>query len=347
MSLPGREGAQSRMEFLPHLYGQPRLKRDLSRLMREQRLAHTMIFYGDEGLGKTTAALDLAGAVTRSGAYGEITAQMEDGARAKDPAFIGGGDTVWYLRPSGQELKVDQLRLFLDAMPSFDERPHVCIIDEAQTMMPAAANTMLKTLEEPAANVYFILITPDLEALLPTIVSRGERFPFFPLSREDYLHLLQDESGKYGVPSGKEAEAAFLLSEGNPGVTLDMFGEGGAGQPMAAMDFWDLVSRGRAPFSEWMEKAPLDRKEFGRMLRWMTWIGRDLMILSEVPGAGAVRCGAVYGREKAAAPCWGGGRAEQALEVLKKAEAARSRYISVKNIWDMILISLIRIREER
>lgn len=49
------------MGFLSHVYGQTRVKAELSRLLEEGRLPHTMIFYGEEGLGKTTAALDLAG----------------------------------------------------------------------------------------------------------------------------------------------------------------------------------------------------------------------------------------------------------------------------------------------
>ena len=126
-----------------------------------------------------------------------------------------------------------------------------------------------------------------------------------------------------------------------------MFGEKGDGGPEAAMDFWDMVSRGRAPFSEWMERAPQDRKEFQKLLRWMFWIGRDLMVISEAPGAVMERCRQVAGRERAVAPLWGDGKAEKALEVLKAADAARSRYISIKNIWDMILVSLIRIQEGR
>lgn len=337
---------EKHMEFLPHLYGQPRLKRDLSRLLNERRLPHTMIFYGDEGLGKTTAALDLAGAVTQSEVYLDLVRCFSDSAMEKEPVLIGGKDEVWYLRPLGQELKIEQFRIFLEAMPSFDERPHFCIIDEAQTMMPPVANAMLKTLEEPASNVYFILITHDLDALLPTIVSRAERFPFFALSREDYRRLLAEEKDRFPFRSEKEADDAYILSEGNPGITLEMFGAGDSG-PEAAMDFWDMVSRGRAPFSEWTERAPQDRKEFQKLLRWMFWIGRDLMVLSEAPGAVMERCRQVAGRERAIAPLWGEGKVEKALEALKMADAARSRYISVKNIWDMILVSLIRIQEGR
>ncbi len=51
-------------DFLPHVYGQEKVKKAWKRLLEERRLPHTMILYGDEGLGKTTAAFDLAGVLT-------------------------------------------------------------------------------------------------------------------------------------------------------------------------------------------------------------------------------------------------------------------------------------------
>ena len=51
-------------DFLPHVYGQEKVKKEWKRLLEERRLPHTMILYGDEGLGKTTAAFDLAGVLT-------------------------------------------------------------------------------------------------------------------------------------------------------------------------------------------------------------------------------------------------------------------------------------------
>ena len=333
------------MGFLPHVYGQPKFKRDIGRLLQDGRLPHTMIFYGDEGLGKTTAALDLAGELTGTEAYRDVMACLSDTAFEKELLICGGREDVWYLRPIGMELKVEQFRLFLEAMASFDQRPRVCVIDEAQTMMPPIANAMLKTLEEPRGNVYFILITHDIEALLPTIVSRGERFPFFPLSQADFEALTQGEPDRFPFQSREERMEAFFLSEGNPGMTLEMFGGGGPEQPGAAMDFWETVTRSRAPFSECMDGLPLERQEFRRMLRWIIWIGRDLMLQGEAPGTGLERCRQVAGRERAIAPLWGNGRAEAALKALQMADAACRRYISVKNIWDMILISLARIQE--
>lgn len=338
-------GGGARVDCFPHVYGQPRLKSELGRLFAEGRVPHTMIFYGDEGLGKTTAALDLAGALAGQDVSGEAAAWAADPQLAKEPVLTAAEERVWYLRPVGTELRIDQFRLFLDAMAAFDGAAHVCIIDEAQTMMPAAANVMLKTLEEPPAQVYFILITHDLDALLPTIVSRGERFPFFPLSRTDYEALLAAKPAEYPLRTPQEIEEAFFLSGGNPGLTKEMFGTEGAPQPETAMQFWEQITDSPVPFSEGTAEAVQDRKEFRRMLRWMLLIGRDLLVEAEAPGADLVRCRQMAQREARIAPAWDGGRAEAAIEALSMADAACRRYISVKNIWDMILISLVRIRK--
>ena len=51
-------------DFFPHVYGQRKVKTELSKLAEEGHLPHTMLFYGDEGLGKTSMAFDLAGRMT-------------------------------------------------------------------------------------------------------------------------------------------------------------------------------------------------------------------------------------------------------------------------------------------
>ena len=333
------------MDLFPHLYGQARLKKEMARLLAEQCVPHTMIFYGDEGLGKTTAAFDLAEALTGKEAFGALIQDSADPQRARDLVLTAGDERVWYIRPLGAELRIDQFRLFLEAMASFDGAPRVCIIDEAQTMMPAAANVMLKTLEEPPAGVYFILITHDLDVLLPTIVSRGERFPFFPLSRADYEALLTAKPEVFPLKTEEEIDEAFFLSGGNPGLTQEMFGEEGAPQPETAMALWELLTVSAAPFSEGTAGAAQDRKEFRRLIRWMLLIGRDLLVLAEAPGADLVRCRQMAAREARIAPEWTGGKAEAALRVLSVADEACRRYISVKNIWDMILIALVRIQK--
>lgn len=333
-------------EFLPHVYGQEKVKKELSRLLEEDRLPHTLIFYGDEGLGKTTAALDLAAALAGTGENlpAAVEAVPEEEWR-KMPALTLAGERVWYLYPQGMELKIEQFRVFLAAMASFDEKPHVCIIDEAQTMMEPVANSLLKTLEEPEGNIHFILITHDLDALLPTIVSRGERFGFYPLSRKDYHDLISAYPKKFTFPRGIEEDDLFQMSEGNPGITLEVCDEKGSAQPGSAMDFWEIMTDGVAPFARESTVVFKDRKDFLKMIRWISLVGRDIMVLAETGDSSLVRCRAIAAREAAVAPRWGEGRGEEAVKVLKTAETAVSRYINIKNVWDMVLIELEKLQK--
>lgn len=340
------------MDFLSEVYGQEPVREALWRLWRGGRLPHTMIFYGDEGLGKTTAALSLASAVTGEAVYEEAAPRLAEISPADLPVLTAGKETVWYLRPPRAELKIEQFRLFLDAMASFDGRPHVCIIDEAQTMRREIANAMLKTLEEPEAEVTFILVTHELSALLPTIISRAERFRFLPLSREAYGALVRARSGDFHLKTEEEIENAFLLSEGNPGLTLSMFAETGPAQPETAMALWEILTESGTPFSDGFRKpffgegtAEEQRRNLRAMLRWMMLIGRDLLVTAAAPEADFLHCRHEAARIRRLAPLWGASGAEAALEVLKEADAAARRYISAKNIWDMVLLSLARIRK--
>ena len=85
-----------------------------------------------------------------------------------------------------------------------------------------AANSFLKTLEEPVENLYFILVTSDINALLPTIVSRGERFPFFPLMENEFYYLVETVAEEFNFDGTVGKETAFKVSEGNPGVAKDI-----------------------------------------------------------------------------------------------------------------------------
>lgn len=335
-------------DFFPHVYGQRKVKTELSKLAEEGHLPHTMLFYGDEGLGKTSMAFDLAGRMTdQEGmpSLWEISRPwFEDKEYASDLLLEARGQ-VWYLRPIKMELKMEQFRLFLEAMLSFDERDHICIIDEAQTMMDPIANALLKTLEEPRSNVYFILISHDIQAVLPTIISRSAKFSFFPLSEEEYAKLLQNQPERFRFGSEDMKQAAWQISGGNPGLTLDMLGNGSSEQPQEAMKFWEIITNSRTPFRGAQALLPTDRDGLRRMLLWLLLVCRDLMVIHAAPQEQMERCLQVSGRERELSGAWNGDSLDAAAQILETAERACRRYISVKIIWDMLIIELLHIRK--
>ena len=233
----------------------------------------------------------------------------------------------------------------MEEMASFDEKLRVCIIDDAQKMNQYAANSFLKTLEEPVENLYFILVTSDINTLLPTIVSRGERFPFFPLMENEFYYLVETEAEEFNFDGTVRKETAFKVSEGNPGVAKDLCGEKGMMQLDVAMRFWETVTTSSTAFSSLSAWTFKEREDFLVLLRWLIIIGRDLMIGAETTDDQLEKCMQWSDREKRLLKYWTDGRAIEALAVLQKAESACRRYISTKNIWDMILIQLQHIQK--
>jgi DNA polymerase-3 subunit delta' len=121
------------------------------------------------------------------------------------------------LEDEASEIKIAQIR---EAIRMLDFRPlegssKVFIIDPANLLNASSANALLKGLEEPPDNSYFILITNSLHALLPTVRSRCQSYAFTPLS--------VDELRKYGTLHGSFDELALRWSRGSIGTfqTLD------------------------------------------------------------------------------------------------------------------------------
>ncbi|HET9131193.1 MAG TPA: DNA polymerase III subunit delta' [Terriglobia bacterium] len=184
--------------------------------LRQGRFPHGLLFSGPEGIGKRTCALMVAKALNcANAADGEFCGACSqchkiDAGTHPDVIHIG-------LEEEASEIKIAQVReatRMLDFRP-LEGRSKVFIIDPANLLNISSANALLKALEEPPDNSYFILITNNLHALLPTIRSRCQSYAFTPLSL--------DELRKYGTLQGSIDELTLRWSRGSIGTfqTLD------------------------------------------------------------------------------------------------------------------------------
>jgi DNA polymerase-3 subunit delta' len=178
------------------IIGQKNPIRLLKRFLRNGTLPHALLFTGIEGVGKRTAATEIAMALNC------VDPQADKKSR-RDPSRACGTcppcrqirsnshPDVFTVTPENNLLRIDQIRELIRtlAMKPFSARHRVVIIARAQTMNPEAANALLKILEEPPQQTTLILTAPHRSELLPTIVSRCRRIAFEPLSSED-LHIL-------------------------------------------------------------------------------------------------------------------------------------------------------------
>jgi DNA polymerase-3 subunit delta' len=161
------------------IIGQDRILSSLRRGLEGGTLAHAYLLVGPPHVGKMTLARDLARAVNCGEAgppCGECAAcQKISVGKHADVQMIGlyGGAEA----RSRTEIGIDQIREVQHAasLPPFEGKCRVFIIDGAEYLSTEAANSLLKTLEEPAASVVFVLLTTSDRRLPATVVSRCQR----------------------------------------------------------------------------------------------------------------------------------------------------------------------------
>lgn len=139
----------------------------------------------------------------------ESTEAEEDGKKSGQTAKAG--------KTPSREIKIDQVRALADFMNVSTHRQgrRIVLLQPAEALNAAAANALLKTLEEPAAGTVFILVTHSIDRLMPTIVSRCQKFALPLPAAADALAWLQAQ----GVDQAQD----WLAEQG--------------GAPLAALDF--------------------------------------------------------------------------------------------------------------
>jgi DNA polymerase-3 subunit delta' len=186
--------------------GQEKVKEMFARALRESTLSHAYLLSGPEGLAKTAFAQELAVAlVSACGGCGACP----ECARARR----GIHPDLHLVEREGDLIRVEQVEpLIADlSLKPFAAGRRVWVIPEVEYLHPAAANKLLKSVEEPPDHVFFLLVTDRLERVLPTIVSRCQLVEFRPLSDADVAAYLETSHGLEGVA----AQALARLSTGS------------------------------------------------------------------------------------------------------------------------------------
>ena len=199
-----------------HILGQDKAIAVLRSALRHQRIPHAYLFSGYEGVGKKFTALMLAKALNCHAREDDACDQCPSCHKIDE----GNHPDVRVLEPDGQFIKIDQIRALQRDIgyKPYEGKRKVSIIDQAETLRPEAANALLKTLEEPTADSLIILVTANVYALLPTVISRCQFVRFISLGVQELTNLLVVE--KHLQPD--QARLIASLSEGCLGRAFAM-----------------------------------------------------------------------------------------------------------------------------
>ena len=200
---------------------QPDLLTHFEKLVAADRLSHAYLFVG--GFGNHEMAVCLTKAIfcpnTKNG--------MPDGT-CRVCQLIDANEfaDLHTIQPDGQSIKVEQIRELLSvfATTGFESEKKVVIIEEADKMGAAAANSLLKSIEEPASETFIFLLTENENRLLPTIRSRVQAVNF--PKNENYLARMLENEGLEKSQSLRIAALTDSLTEARQLAAEDWFREG-------------------------------------------------------------------------------------------------------------------------
>ncbi len=256
------------------------------------RIPQTLLFAGAEGIGKATLARRFAArllgraekierddlSLPHNADYIAEREKWPAERRNEDPLLFSSHPDFITFPPDGplRQISIQQMR-FLKELAQFKPQRgprRVFLIDQIDRAGEHAANSLLKTLEEPPEHLILILTAANPYDLLPTIRSRAVWFHFAPLSDEEMRHFIS-------ARALDEIERRIALARGSPGlavsVDLEVFDRGRAGM----LSLLEAASGG-APFESWLRYAesPAARQDrLEDMLRILYLLLEDLLLL--------------------------------------------------------------------
>ena len=198
--------------------GQAHVADTLKNALQTDKLAHSFLFCGPRGVGKTTCARILAKVIN---CQNPIDKTQPCNECSSCSSFNGNASFNIIELDAASNNSVENIRNLIDQVrvPPQQGRYKVFIIDEVHMLSTAAFNAFLKTLEEPPAYAIFILATTEKHKILPTILSRCQIFDFKRIQVNDVSIQLAEICRQEGITA--EPEALHLIGQKADGAMRD------------------------------------------------------------------------------------------------------------------------------
>jgi DNA polymerase-3 subunit delta' len=194
----------------------------LARALGRGQLHHALVLVGPRGVGKATFARGLACALVCPDAPGRgcgvcVTCRRVLAGNHPDADWL-----VPDTKSGGISVEAARACHVRQAHAPYEARAHVVVVDPADALGEGAGNALLKTIEEPRPGIHFLLLTTNLQGVLPTILSRSLPVRLGRLG-DDIVGAILGERLP-GLDPGRR-DLAVLLAEGSAGVALELAGD--------------------------------------------------------------------------------------------------------------------------
>ena len=197
-----------RSSTFDEVVGQEHIVQAIKNAIKQEKVTHAYLFCGPRGTGKTTMARILAKAVNCENKAEAPCEKCENCLAAND----GTHPDIIEIN-AANETHVENIRDLIERarLAPMQGENKIYIIDEVHQLSSAASSALLKTLEEPPENVIFILATTDPQKLLPTIISRCQRYDFTKITTKQIANHLMHVANSENIKL--EESAAYTIAQ--------------------------------------------------------------------------------------------------------------------------------------
>ena len=267
-------------DSLIHVYGHTWVQQMLQKVVLSGRTSHAYLFVGPDQVGKSTLARAFAQAITCESPVAGDGLGACGQCRSCRLAAEGGHPDHRFVEPSNGQIKIEQIRnLIREAnLSPVEGRYKVFVIRAFDRANPSAANSLLKTLEEPSETTRILLTSSQSVGILPTITSRCQVLHLRPLPIRDVSTVLQSE----WAMSAERADLLANLSGGRIGWAIQLGSE---------PELWQVHEQRVEQIQELVQQDIVERMVYAEKLaahpdveatlrEWLFW-WRDVLLVQQ------------------------------------------------------------------